>query len=104
MDRFQRIRRKFLTTDHGDPDRHVLCRPGARTCGPDDRPRRLAAWCATALRIASRFDAPPMSDKVQLTSELANALRTGQPVLALESTLIAHGMPWPQNVETALAV
>ena len=45
-----------------------------------------------------------MSDNVQLTSELANALRTGRPVLALESTLIAHGMPWPQNVETALAV
>jgi pseudouridine-5'-phosphate glycosidase len=46
----------------------------------------------------------PMTDRVQLTSEVANALRTGQPVVALESTLIAHGMPWPQNVETALAV
>lgn len=31
------------------------------------------------------------------------ALEQGQPVVALESTLIAHGLPWPANVETALA-
>lgn len=31
------------------------------------------------------------------------ALETGQPVVALESTLIAHGLPWPVNVETACA-
>jgi pseudouridine-5'-phosphate glycosidase len=73
-------------------------------CVANGGPRRRAGWCATALRIASRLDAMPMSDKVQLTGEVANALCTGQPVLALESTLIAHGMPWPQNVETALAM
>lgn len=32
------------------------------------------------------------------------ALQNGQPVVALESTIISHGMPYPQNVETALAV
>jgi pseudouridine-5'-phosphate glycosidase len=34
---------------------------------------------------------------------IAAALRAGQPVVALESTLIAHGLPWPINVETACA-
>ncbi len=33
--------------------------------------------------------------------EPAAALRTGRPVVALESTLIAHGLPWPLNLETA---
>src|SRR5262249_33918392 len=34
---------------------------------------------------------------------VADASRAGQPVVALESTLIAHGLPWPLNLETALA-
>src|SRR5262249_19829807 len=33
--------------------------------------------------------------------EVAEALRAGRPVVALESTLIAHGLPWPLNLETA---
>ena len=36
--------------------------------------------------------------------EVAEAIRSGKPVVALESTIISHGMPYPQNVETALAV
>ena len=32
------------------------------------------------------------------------ALKAGKPVVALESTIITHGMPWPQNVETARRV
>jgi pseudouridine-5'-phosphate glycosidase len=35
---------------------------------------------------------------------LREALAAGAPVVALESTIITHGMPWPQNVETARAV
>ena len=35
--------------------------------------------------------------------EVANALRDGTPVVALESTLLAHGLPWPRNLETARA-
>lgn len=35
---------------------------------------------------------------------VARALAEGQPVVALESTIISHGMPYPQNVETALKV
>lgn len=36
--------------------------------------------------------------------EVAQAIAEGKPVVALESTIISHGMPYPQNVETALAV
>ena len=36
--------------------------------------------------------------------DVARALGAGQPVVALESTIIAHGMPYPQNVRTALEV
>ena len=36
--------------------------------------------------------------------EVAAARAAGRPVVALESTIITHGMPWPHNVETAQAV
>ena len=36
--------------------------------------------------------------------EVARAIAQGKPVVALESTIISHGMPYPQNVETALEV
>lgn len=36
--------------------------------------------------------------------EVAAALKDGAPLVALESTIITHGMPWPQNVETAAQV
>ena len=36
--------------------------------------------------------------------EVAAALQAGAPVVALESTIISHGMPWPQNLETARMV
>ena len=41
---------------------------------------------------------------LDLDPEVAAALAEGRPVVALESTIISHGMPWPQNVATALAV
>ena len=37
-----------------------------------------------------------------LTPEVSSAIRLGEPVVALESTVIAHGLPYPQNVETAM--
>lgn len=39
-----------------------------------------------------------------ISKEVQNALREGKPVVALESTIISHGMPYPKNVETALLV
>lgn len=40
---------------------------------------------------------------LDIRPEVAEALHQGQAIVALESTLIAHGLPWPLNVETALA-
>lgn len=45
-----------------------------------------------------------MHPALQLSPETAEAMDWGQAVVALESTIIAHGMPYPQNVETARAV
>ena len=41
---------------------------------------------------------------LDVAPEVAAALAEGRPVVALESTIISHGMPYPQNVETALKV
>ena len=41
---------------------------------------------------------------LSIAEEVADALAAGRPVVALESTVIAHGLPYPRNVETALAV
>ena len=48
----------------------------------------------------------PMSPHPDLDihPEVADALAAGRPVVALESTIISHGMPYPQNVATALKV
>lgn len=45
-----------------------------------------------------------MHDHVNVSVEVAEALRAGRAVVALESTLITHGLPFPANVETALAM
>lgn len=41
---------------------------------------------------------------MDIKPEVEKALDEGTPVVALESTIISHGMPYPKNVETALAV
>ena len=45
-----------------------------------------------------------MNRYLDVNPEVAAALAEGRPVVALESTIISHGMPYPQNVETALNV
>ena len=45
-----------------------------------------------------------MAPDMTLSTEVADALRSNLPVVALESTLITHGLPWPANAETALAM
>ena len=45
-----------------------------------------------------------MKEKIHFGAEVAEALRSSRPVVALESTLITHGLPWPANAETALAM
>ena len=45
-----------------------------------------------------------MNKYLDISPEVRTALEQGKPVVALESTIISHGMPYPQNVETALKV
>lgn len=45
-----------------------------------------------------------MNRFLDVKPEVAEAISQGKPVVALESTIISHGMPYPQNVETALKV
>ena len=45
-----------------------------------------------------------MNRYLDVSKEVRAALEAGKPVVALESTIISHGMPYPKNVETALLV
>ncbi len=45
-----------------------------------------------------------MNNYLSISPEVAQALKENKPVVALESTIISHGMPYPQNVETAMRV
>lgn len=45
-----------------------------------------------------------MNQYLDINPDVAKALAEGKPVVALESTIISHGMPWPQNAETAKKV
>jgi pseudouridine-5'-phosphate glycosidase len=45
-----------------------------------------------------------MNEYLEIHPEVVTALKEGRAIVALESTIISHGMPYPQNVETALAV
>jgi len=44
------------------------------------------------------------NEHLDVAPEVADALESGKPVVALESTIISHGMPYPRNVETAALV
>jgi len=41
---------------------------------------------------------------IKIQPEISDALAAGKPLVALESTIISHGMPYPQNIKTALEV
>jgi pseudouridine-5'-phosphate glycosidase len=45
-----------------------------------------------------------MNEFLEISPEVKQALHEGKPVVALESTIISHGMPFPQNLETAIEV
>lgn len=45
-----------------------------------------------------------MTEDLHISEEVKTALAGGRPVVALESTIIAHGMPYPQNLDTAREV
>ncbi|PMP83671.1 MAG: pseudouridine-5-phosphate glycosidase, partial [Caldisericum exile] len=41
---------------------------------------------------------------MRISNKVLNALKNGDPIVALETTIITHGMPYPQNIETAFEV
>ena len=43
-----------------------------------------------------------MESAIKLSTEVANALKAGKPIVALESTIISHGLPRPSNLDVAL--
>ena len=45
-----------------------------------------------------------LNNYLDVHPEVKNALNSKQPIVALESTIISHGMPYPENIETALMV
>ena len=45
-----------------------------------------------------------MNEYLSFSPEVREAMEKGKPIVALESTIISHGMPYPKNVETAVAV
>ena len=46
---------------------------------------------------------PSLRDRLAIAPEVAEAIASGRAVVALESTLISHGLPYPQSVEVARA-
>lgn len=66
----------------------------------------LLDWAITADMIDDEIDKlkHPECPYLDIAPEVKKALTDGKPVVALESTIISHGMPYPQNVETALRV
>ncbi len=61
------------------------------------------ARVAGARRQLSAAAAVPAS-LLRVSDEVADALAHGRPVVALESTIVSHGMAWPHNMECALGV
>ncbi|MFC4738300.1 pseudouridine-5'-phosphate glycosidase [Bacillus daqingensis] len=45
-----------------------------------------------------------MNEWIKLSHDVQEALDAGKPVVALESTIITHGMPYPENIDTAMSV
>ncbi len=87
----------------GAPFRHGLRRAQDRDRGPGARrPHRIPAGSEDRGGCGKGDGMNPAL--LAIAPEVAAALAAGKPVVALESTIIAHGMPWPENVDTARAV
>src|SRR6266404_4685521 len=68
--------------------------------------QRLACWGHCRLDSMNEHDTNTMRTSpadIRIADRVSQALGEGAPVVALESTVIAHGLPYPTNLETALA-
>lgn len=61
---------------------------------------RLAPFSTSA----TKFRQQHLSPVLNFSDEVKDALKNNKPIVALESTIISHGMPYPQNYETAIQV
>ena len=66
--------------------------------------RRLEVLAAHVVCVTPTAAHVQQEGPVRLSAEVQAALASGKPVVALESTIISHGMPYPQNLATARAV
>lgn len=60
---------------------------------------RLRVDISTIRRYSKQFNS-----LIDIAAEVRKGLEFKRPIVALESTIITHGMPFPQNIETALEV
>ena len=101
--RRQPARRRALRPDRRGPHRGL---PPDRPPRPHRPPRRrrAASHRCRASRRQTHHQEKQMTPHpaLKLNDEVATALREGRPVVALESTIISHGMPYPRNVEMAI--
>ncbi|KAK9840290.1 hypothetical protein WJX74_006967 [Apatococcus lobatus] len=64
-----------------------------------------SAWKRRISNLSTQLLGTPQSQQaVHVSEEVQQALQRGQAVVALESTIVTHGMPYPQNLETAREV
>jgi pseudouridine-5'-phosphate glycosidase len=64
----------------------------------------LDCWWRSRFQTGTRCASARRTNRLRLSQEVEAALRDKRPVVALESTLITHGLPWPENAATALAM
>lgn len=64
----------------------------------------IPEWAKRAASERGYKEMPNLVQYLEVSPEVSKALAEKRPVVALESTIISHGMPYPKNVETALAV
>ena len=72
--------------------------------GIKQRPRKNKGSQAAPARNVERGNLNVEHVNLQISEEVSAALRENRPVVALETTIVSHGMPYPQNVQTAAQV
>ncbi len=65
---------------------------------------RIRAWRFLVIRRQPRAWRNRLEKFLTVREDVATAIAAEQPVVALESTVIAHGLPWPLNLQTASAM
>src|SRR2546428_4648102 len=107
-DALSRRRRPGGSGARCDPPGLAARRPRIAGCAPAGPPPRGRASRRREWRAESWGSSPPTNPPTTLNlaiaPEVSAALAAGGPVVALESTVIAHGLPRPRNLETAHAL